>query len=114
MRTVLTTGTRPVSPSISKTFRNTGPAGTGTITVSGNRFTKIEGRSDFDAIAGAAPEDLRRVDIVMPTRPAGAEVPIAGTPTAVAPVGPESLGTFLARRFFGNACDRLLARSAWF
>ena len=114
MRSVLTTGTRPVSPSISKTFRNTGPAGTGTITVSGNRFTKIEGRSDFDAIAGAAPEDLRRVDIVMPTRPAGAEVPIAGTPTAVAPVGPESLGTFLARRFFGNACDRLLARSAWF
>jgi hypothetical protein len=114
MRSVLSGGLRPVSASISKTFRNTGAAGTGTITVSGNRFTRIEGRSDLDAIPAATDEDQRRVDIVMPTRPAGTEVPIAGTPTAVAPVGPQSFGTFFARRFFGNACDRLLTRSAWF
>jgi hypothetical protein len=79
------------------------------------RKTRLaKGRSDFDAISGAADDDQRRVDIVMPGRPAGAEVPIAGTPTPVAPVGPESLGTFGVRRFFGSACDRLLARSAWF
>jgi hypothetical protein len=114
MRTALTTGTRPVSPNITKTFRNTGAAGTGTVNVSGNRFTQVEGRSDFDAIAGASPEDLRRVDIVMAGRPAGAEVPTTGTPTAVSPVGPQSFGTFLRRRFLGSACDRLLARSAWF
>lgn len=114
MRTTLTSGTRPVSPTISKTFSGTGTAGTGTVTVSGNRFTRVEGRSDFDAIPGAAAADLRRVDVVMPTRPAGAEVPSPGTPTTVAPVGPQSLLTFLRRRFFGNACDRRLAKGAWF
>jgi len=114
MKTALTTGTRPVSTSIAKTFTSTGSTGTGSTTVSGNRFTRVEGRSDFDAIPGAAAGDLRRVDIVMPTRPAGAEVPNPGTPTAVNPVLPQSIGTFVSRRFFGNACDRLLTRSAWF
>jgi len=114
MKTALTTGTRPVSTSIAKTFTATGPTGAGTTTVSGNRFTRVEGRSDFDAIPGAGAADLRRVDIVMPTRPAGAEVPNPGTPTAVNPVLPQSIATFVARRFFGNACDRLLTRSAWF
>lgn len=113
MKTALTTGTRPVSASIAKTF-STGSAGAGSATVSGNRITHVEGRSDFDAIPGAAAGDLRRVDIVMPTRPAGAEVPNPGTPTAVNPVLPQSIGTFIGRRFFGNACDRLLTRSAWF
>jgi len=114
MKAALTTGTRPVSASISKTFSSTGATGTGTTTVSGNRFTRVEGRSDFDAVPGAAAADLRRVDVVMPTRPAGAEVPNPGTPTAVNPVLPQSIGTFLSRRFLGNACDRLLTRSAWF
>lgn len=112
MQTALTTGTRPVDPAITKTFRRTGPARTGSLTVSGNRFTKVEGRSDFDAIPGAAAADLRRVEIVMPSRPAGAEVPNPGTPTAINPVFPQ-IGTFLRRRFGGNACDRLLTRSAW-
>ncbi|TCO80659.1 uncharacterized protein DUF4157 [Plasticicumulans lactativorans] len=113
-RSALITGLRPVSPMITKTFSNTGAAGTGTVTVSGNRFTRIEGRSDFDLIPGASDPQQRRVDIVMPTRPAGAEVPNAGTPTTVAPVGPASPLTFLQRRFLGNPCDQLLARSAWF
>jgi hypothetical protein len=103
-----------VSSSIGRTFTDTGSTGTGTITVSGNRFTRVEGRSDSDAIPGAAAADLRRVDIVMPTRPAGAEVPNPGTPTAVNPVLPQSPATFRRRRFSGNACDRLLTRSAWF
>ena len=113
MTTALTTGTRPISPTISRTF-GSGPTGTGRVTVSGPRITKVEGRSDFDAIPGAAAADLRRVDIVMPTRPAGAEVPPAGTPTTVTPVGPESLFTFIRRRLFGNECQKLLTRSAWF
>jgi outer membrane protein OmpA-like peptidoglycan-associated protein len=114
MKFALTSGTRPVSSFISKTFPGTGASGAGTTTVAGKRFTHVEGRSDFDTIAGAAPDDLRRVDIVMVTRPAGAEVPNAGTPTAVAPVGPESLGTFIKRRFFGSACEQLLTKSGWF
>jgi Domain of unknown function (DUF4157) len=109
----LTSGTRAVTATISRTFANTGAAGTGTITVAGNRFTRVEGRSDFDTIPGAPAAALRRVDIIMPTRPAGAQVPNPGTPTGVAPVGPASVSTFLRRRLLGNACDRLLARSAW-
>jgi hypothetical protein len=113
MATALTTGTRPIPLTISRTF-GSGPTGTGRVTVSGPRITKVEGRSDFDALPGAAAADLRRVDIVMPTRPAGAEVSPAGTPTKVTPVGPESLFTFIRRRFFGNACQEFLTRSAWF
>jgi hypothetical protein len=113
MATALTTGTRPIPTTISRTFA-TGATGAGSVTVTGPRITKVEGRSDFDAIPGAAAADLRRVDIVMPTRPAGAEVPPAGTPTTVTPVGPQNIGSFIARRFFGNACQRLMTRSAWF
>ena len=50
----------------------------------------------------------------MSARPAGAAVPIPATPAATTFVGPQSIGTFLARRFVGHACDRLLAKSAWF
>lgn len=114
VRAALTSGANPVSATISKTFSGTGAGGTGTVTVSGARFTNVEGRSDFDLIPGVPDEDQRRVDILMPARPAGAEVPNAGTPTAVNGVGPQSFFTFLARRFFGNSCDQRLARSAWF
>ncbi|HKQ30599.1 MAG TPA: hypothetical protein VJS66_04865, partial [Burkholderiales bacterium] len=110
----LTHGTRPVTGTISETFTNTGAAGTGTLTVSGDRFTNVEGRSDFDAAPGVPDPDLRRVQIIMSGRPAGAEVPNTGTPTAIDPVGPRSIRSFIRRRFFGNACDRLLARTAWF
>lgn len=113
MKTLLTNGTRPVATTITKRF-DSGAAVGASITVSGNRFTRVEGRSDFHAIAGAAASDLRRVDIDMPTRPAGAEVPNPGTPTTTIPALPQSLPMFLRRRFFGSACDRLLAKSAWF
>jgi hypothetical protein len=109
----LTKGSNAVSTSISKTFTQTGAAGTGTVTVAGNRFTHIEGRSDFDAIPGAAPEDLRRVEIFMAGRPAGAEVAPPGTPTNVEAVLPEFPLTTLFRGFFGSPCDELLTRSAW-
>lgn len=112
VRNALTTGTGAVPATITKTFVS-GPPGAGSTTVTGNRFTRVEGRSDTDAIAGEPPEGLRRVDIDMAGRPAGAEVPIPGTPTTAAQVGPASPWTLLARRFFGNPCDRLLARSAW-
>jgi outer membrane protein OmpA-like peptidoglycan-associated protein len=111
MRTAMTTGTRPVSSTISKAFSSMGAAGTGSATVAGNRFTRVEGHSDFDAIPGAAAADLRRVEIMMPTRPAGAEVPNTGTPTGVARIGQSIIGRI--RRRFGNACDRLLGRSAF-
>lgn len=36
-----------------------GAAGGARITVSGDRFTRVEGRSDFDAIAGASDSETR-------------------------------------------------------
>jgi flagellar motor protein MotB len=113
VRAALTSAPRPVPATISRTFTSTGTAGTGTVTVAGNRFTAVRGQSDFDAIPGAAAADLRRVDIDMPTRPAGAEAPNPGTPTAVGHVGPRSLLSFVRRRVFGNACEKLLTKSAW-
>jgi hypothetical protein len=113
VRTALTSGSTPVSTTISKTFGGTGSAGTGTVTVSGPRFTAVTGRSDFDPIPGATDRDLRRVDIFMPTRPAGAEVPNTGTPTAVNPVGPSSLSNVFNRLISGTDCDRRLLAAAW-
>jgi outer membrane protein OmpA-like peptidoglycan-associated protein len=83
------------------------------LVVSGNRFTLVEGRSDNEVIATAPDEQQRRVEIFMPTFPAGAQNPPPGTPTTVDPVGPEFPGTTIFRGLFGNACERLLIRTAW-
>jgi hypothetical protein len=102
---------RGISLSLTQEF--VGQPGEPNVFVSGNRFTLVEGRSDSELIPNAPDEEQRRVEILMPTRPAGALNPPPGTPTRVDPLGPEFLGTTIFRGIFGNACERLLIRTAW-
>ena len=100
---------RGVANTITKTF---GPPGASS-TISGNRFTRVEGRSDFDLIPGAPAAEQRRVEILMAGFPAGAQNPIPGTPTATASVGPQSPLAAFGRFLFGNECERRLIGAAW-
>lgn len=102
-----------VSAGIVKTF--TGLPGEAPITVSGQRFTRVEGRSDFDLLPGVSDDaKQRRVDILMAPRPAGAQKPIF-TPSAAQEktVKPEDEAKRDAALKSPNACIRLLVGTAW-
>jgi hypothetical protein len=90
-----------------------GQPGEPEVVVSSKRFTLVEGRSDSELIPNAPDEQQRRVEILMPTRPAGAQFPPPGTPTRVDPLGPEFPVNTIFRGLFGNACEQLLIRTAW-
>jgi hypothetical protein len=82
-----------------------------------DRYTRVEGRSDNDllpgAVIGAPDPNLRRVDIIMTTRPAGAQNPVTGTPTTITNVLPDNPANVANLKQSGNACEQLLVGIAW-
>ena len=83
------------------------------------RYTRVEGRSDHDAlevkgaIIGAPDRRLRRVQIILSTRPAGAQNPVSVTPKVVDEVGPEKPEKVTDILENGNPCEKLLVGVAW-
>ncbi len=82
-----------------------------------DRFTRVEGRSDFDllpgAVIGSPDPNLRRVDIILVNFPAGAQNPVGATPTTIRQVDPEHPARVAALKNHGNACEQLLVGTAW-
>ena len=83
------------------------------------RYTHVEGRSDKDAdkvdgaIFGAPDPKLRRVQVIMSTRPAAALNPDPSTPTEVQKVGPEKPDKVKEIKKSGNPCEKLIVDKAW-
>lgn len=82
------------------------------------RYTRVEGRSDFDLLPGSVPvvrdSKLRRVEIIMTSRPAGAQNPVPATPglptTKVDPANAKKVADLKKSK---NRCEKSLVDVAW-
>lgn len=81
------------------------------------RYTRVEGVSDFNllpgSVSGKRDAKLRRVDIIMTSRPSGAQNPVTGTPTTMVTVNPKDTANVSRLKSSGNPCEKLLVEKAW-
>ncbi len=85
-----------------------------------DRYTRVEGRSDFDKFPGSQEgvqdPKLRRVEIIMSSRPAGAQNPVPGTPLAKddkVDIGPDNPTRVNQLKNSDDPCIKKLINIAW-